>query len=775
MLFPAGGLARASVALLLAPRPGSASREALRSKLDETVRAPARPGAPAGRLVPAKSESSARDREDESTNRRLGKGLVAEDQALRGIGPWFARQRAYAIGLAVLVLAAAVKLSFDPLADARTPFLLLLGTVMTAAWYGGLLPGLATTLLAALVGDYLFVPAGSSFTSGQAAHGISLVIFLIEGSLISILGSRLSARPPPEQERPKPAEPRKAEAPVRQLEPELETLNRLGLALAGQLDKERLVEAVTDAGVAITGAAFGAFLYGDAPDGATHYVSGAPPETFVDFPLFQDANAFGSPFLGAVSRSDDLAEDPRYGQNLPFKQMPPGSLPARSYLAAPVRSRTGELLGGLFFGHPDPGFFHERDERLIAGLAAHAAIAVDNAHLYREAQEARAVAEAANGLKDEFLATLSHELRTPLTAIVGWAHLLEGSKLPAAETARAVDVIIRNATAQNHIIDELLDVSRIITGKLQLDLRPVDIATVVKAAIGTVTPAASAKGIRLQLIQDPAESYVTGDPARLQQVFWNLFSNAIKFTSKNGRVRVSVQSVGSNVEVVVDDNGLGIDAEYLPRVFDRFTQGDSSSTRHARGLGLGLSIARQLVELHGGSIQAASPGVGQGSTFTARFPRSPVTPTLLDPRGHSQADEIVRVEEWPDLTGIRALVVDDDDDTRGLLEKVLVSQGATVKTAPSAAEALKVLERERVDVLLTDIEMPGTDGYQLIKELRQRPAEQGGSVPAAALTACARTEDRMRALRAGFQLHLAKPVQPAELITVVGSLAARHN
>jgi len=693
---------------------------------------------------------------------------------MKGIGPWFARQQAYAIGLGVLALAAAVKLTFHPLADARTPFLLLLGTVLTAAWYGGLLPGLATTLLAALVGDYLFVPAGSSFTSGQAAHGISLVIFLVEGSLISIVASRLRARPP-EQERSTPAEPQQAEATVRQLEPELETLNRLGLALAGQLDMERLVKAVTDAGVAITGAAFGAFLYGDPSDGATHYVSGAPPEAFVDFPLFQDADAFGSPFLGAVSRSDDLTQDPRYGQNLPFKQMPAGSLPARSYLAAPVRSRAGELLGGLFFGHPDPKFFHERDERLIAGLAAHAAIAVDNAHLYREAQEARAVAEAANGLKDEFLATLSHELRTPLTAIVGWAHLLEGGTLSVAETARAVDVIIRNSTAQNQIIDELLDVSRIITGKLQLDLRPVDIATVVKAAIGTVTPAASAKGIRLQLIQDPAESYVTGDPARLQQVFWNLFSNAIKFTSKNGRVRVSVQSVGSNVEVVVDDNGLGIDAEYLPRVFDRFTQGDSSSTRQARGLGLGLSIARQLVELHGGSIQGASPGVGQGSTFTARFPRSPVTPTLLDPRVYSRADEIVRLEEWPDLTGIRVLVVDDDDDTRELLKQVLVSQGATVKTVPSAAEALGVLERERIDVLLTDIEMPGTDGYQLIKELRQRSAEQGGSVPAAALTAYARIEDRLRALRAGFQLHLAKPVQPAELITVVGSLAARRN
>jgi signal transduction histidine kinase/CheY-like chemotaxis protein len=567
---------------------------------------------------------------------------------------------------------------------------------------------------------------------------------------------------------------RKAEAKARRLEPELETLNRLGLALAGQLDIDRLVKAVTDAGIAITGAAFGAFLYRDASGGATHYVSGAPPGTFVDFPLFQDASAFGSPFLGAVSRSDDLACDPRYGPNLPFKQMPPGSRPARSYLSAPVRSHTGELLGGLFFGHPDPGYFHERDERLIAGLAAHAAIAVDNAQLYREAQAARALAEAANGLKDEFLATLSHELRTPLAAIVGWAELLHRGKLSPDDTKRAVDTIMRNAAAQNQIIDELLDVSRIITGKLQIDLRPVDITTVVNAAIGTVTPAASAKGIRLQLIQNPAGSYVMGDPDRLQQVFWNLFSNAIKFTPKNGRVRVSVECIGSNVEVVVADNGLGIDSEFLPRVFDRFTQDDSSSTRHARGLGLGLSIARQLVELHGGSIEALSPGVGHGSTFTARFPRSPVSATPLDPRVYSQADNAVGLDQGPDLTGIRVLVVEDDDDARRLVEKELETRGATVKSVPSAREALDVLGRERVDVLLSDIEMPGTDGYHLIKELRLRSSHQGGSVPAAALTAYARTEDRLRALRAGFQLHLAKPVQPAELATVVFSLAARH-
>jgi CheY-like chemotaxis protein/anti-sigma regulatory factor (Ser/Thr protein kinase) len=297
----------------------------------------------------------------------------------------------------------------------------------------------------------------------------------------------------------------------------------------------------------------------------------------------------------------------------------------------------------------------------------------------------------------------------------------------------------------------------------------------VGAAIGTVTPAANAKSIRLQLIQDPAGSSVMGDPERLQQVFWNLLSNAVKFTPKNGRVRVSVQSVGSQVEVGVSDTGLGIDAAFLPHVFNRFSQRDSSSTRAVRGLGLGLAIARQLVELHGGSVQAESPGAGQGSTFTVKFPRSPVTETPANGRIYSQADRSVGLEEAPDLTGIRVLIVEDDDDARALVAKVLEGQGASVETVSSAHEALDVLEKERIDVLLSDIEMPGTDGYQLIRELRLRPSQQGGSVPAAALTAYARTEDRLRALRAGFQLHLSKPVQPAELITVVASLAARRN
>ena len=559
-----------------------------------------------------------------------------------------------------------------------------------------------------------------------------------------------------------------------QIEPELETLNRLGLALASQLDTDRLVKEVTDAGLAITGAIFGAFLYRDAGGHAARYIAGIP-DGFPELPFGPTADSFEGGFLASVSRTDDLRADPRYPPGTPFREMPAGLFPARSYLAAPVRSRPGALLGGLFFAHPDISFFRERDERLLAGLAANTAIALDNAHLYREAREARASAEAANGLKDAFLATLSHELRTPLTAISGWAHLLQRGKLSPAETERAIETIIRNASAQAQIIDELLDVSRIITGKLQLDLQPLDIGAVVQAAIVTVTPAANVKEIQIQLIQNPAGTCVMGDPERLQQVFWNLLSNALKFTPRTGRVRVSVECVGSSVEVVVSDSGVGIDPQFLPRVFDRFTQDDSSSTRRASGLGLGLSIARQLVELHGGSLLAESAGLGQGSTFTTRFPRSPITAAPVDSRVYSRAERMIRLEDGPDLTATRVLVAEDDDDARGLIEKVLQTQGATVTAVASAREALELLLESPFDVLVSDIEMAGMDGYQLIRELRLRPPAQGGSVPAAALTAYARTEDRMRALRAGFQLHLAKPVQPSELVTVVASLAARRN
>jgi signal transduction histidine kinase/CheY-like chemotaxis protein len=697
---------------------------------------------------------------DESPRRPRGEGL------------------GFAAGIGSVLMIAVLERGLGPAIDDGGLFLLLLAAATAAAWLGGTRAGLATAVFGALAGSVAILPTGDPTLPVDPARAVSLGLLLLVGGLSSvILGSRhrLAGAGLDAPASTAPVEAAAGHPIGRERRAEIATFDQLGLSLSGQLDMETLAKAVTDAGVAMTGAAFGAFLYRDGSGGPTHYVTGAPADAFVDFPLSQDTGTFGSPFRGAVSRSQDLDADPRFGPNLPFKQMPSGHAAARSYLAAPVHSSAGVFRGGLFFGHPHPAVFHETDERLIANLAAHAAIAADNAHLFREARDARAAAEAANHVKDAFLATLSHELRTPLTSIIGWANLLKLGRLPPDEASRAIDTILRNATSQSQIIDELLDVSRIITGKLRLDLRVIEIGAVVKAAVETVTPAANGRSIRIQLIQDPAGSWVMGDPDRLQQVFWNLLFNAIKFTPKNGRVRVTVQSIGSNVEVVVNDTGLGIDPAFLPSIFERFTQGDSSSTRAVRGLGLGLSIARQLAELHGGTIRAESDGLGYGSTFTAIFPRSPVAAPATTHRVYTEEDEGVGLEDAPDLSGLHVLVVEDDDDARALVDKVLTTQGATVTSVSTASTALEVLANERIDVLLSDIEMPGTDGYQLIRELRLRPAQEGGAVPALALSAYARTEDRLRALRAGFQLHLAKPVQPAELVIVVASLAARRS
>ncbi|HZG50731.1 MAG TPA: PAS domain S-box protein [Pyrinomonadaceae bacterium] len=385
-------------------------------------------------------------------------------------------------------------------------------------------------------------------------------------------------------------------------------------------------------------------------------------------------------------------------------------------------------------------------------------------------------AQEANRLKDEFLATLSHELRTPLTAILGWSRLLQASDFDEAARTRALRTIERNAQAQTQLIDDLLDTSRIITGKLRLDVRPVDLASVVTAAAETARPAAAARDIRLQTLLDPQAGPISGDPDRLQQVVWNLLSNAIKFTPKGGRVQVRLERVDSHVEVTVADTGRGIAAEFLPHVFDRFRQADQTTTRTHGGLGLGLAIVRQLVELHGGSVQVESAGEGRGTSFTVSLPLLSLrreSSAADEWRTHPPAREAEELECPPELAGLSVLVVDDEPDTRELLAAVLTSCGAQVSLAATAAEAFEQIERNRPDVLITDIGMPDEDGYSLLSRIRQLPPERGGTIPAAALTAYARAEDRVRALRSGFQMHVPKPVEPAELITVVANLAGR--
>jgi signal transduction histidine kinase/CheY-like chemotaxis protein len=385
-------------------------------------------------------------------------------------------------------------------------------------------------------------------------------------------------------------------------------------------------------------------------------------------------------------------------------------------------------------------------------------------------QAARIHAEEANQLKDEFLATLSHELRTPLNSMLGWVTMLRGGRLPAEKSVEALATIERNVRAQNRLVEDLLDVSRIVTGRMQLHVQPVVPAKVVEAALASVRPAAEAKGVRLQVVLDSRPGTISGDPDRLQQIVWNLASNAIKFTPKGGRVQVRLERINSHIEISVSDTGEGIPPEFLPHVFNRFSQADGSYTRQHGGLGLGLAIVRHLVELHGGTVRAESPGVGQGATFTVTLPLT----VMHSLREKTEGEELWR-QPFPELAGVprldgaRILVVDDEPDARGLLVTLLAQAGAEVRAAGSLAETLGLLAEWQPDVLVSDIGMPNGDGYTLLREIRQ--AETDRRLPAVALTAYARPEDRMRALAAGFQMHVTKPVEPQELLLVIASLS----
>jgi PAS domain S-box-containing protein len=395
--------------------------------------------------------------------------------------------------------------------------------------------------------------------------------------------------------------------------------------------------------------------------------------------------------------------------------------------------------------------------------------------LLESEREARAQAERASHLKDEFLATVSHELRTPLNAILGWAQILRHDQIKADTLKKGLSVIERNAVSQSRLIEDILDMSRIITGKIRLDVQEVDLHDVIADTVETVRPAAEAKEIFIQKVLDPRAGQVRGDPNRLQQVAWNLLSNAVKFTPKGGKIQVSLERVSSHVEMTVADTVQGMDPEFLPFAFDRFRQFDGSTTREHSGLGLGLSLVKQLIDLHGGQVSVSSPGRDQGATFVVKLPLSIIHGADELEKIHpatSVEDEDPRVfYEQLDLHQVKVLAVDDDPDSLALLRRVLEERGARVITASSAAEALELLAAERPDVLLSDIGMPGMDGYELIRRVRSLDPEAGGRVPAAALTAFARPEDRTRALLAGYQMHATKPIRPAELMALVASLA----
>ncbi len=452
-----------------------------------------------------------------------------------------------------------------------------------------------------------------------------------------------------------------------------EKLSEIGAVVTSTLDREAIVQKVTDTATELTRAEFGAFFYNvtDLESGNSYMLytlSGAPREAFANFPHPRATAVFAPTFYGeGPVRLDDVTKDPRYGKSAPFHGMPPGHLPIRSYLAVPVKGVSGEVLGGLFFGHPEVGRFTLQHERLALGVASWASVALENARLY-------AAAQAANRMKDEFLAVLSHELRTPLNAIVGYSRLLRGNILSGEKATRGLETLERNAAWLTQIVEDVLDVSRIVSGKVRLDVQTVELPLIVDNAVATLQPAANAKHVRLQTMIDPNVGPVSGDPGRLQQVVWNLVSNAVKFTPKEGRVQVRHERVNSHVEIVVSDTGIGIRPDFLPYVFERFRQAEAGPTRQAGGLGLGLAIVRHIVEMHGGTVEATSAGEGRGSTFRVQLPLMIVQPERRETRReHPRTERQAVLSGLADLHGIHVLAIDDEEDSLTLLRIVLES------------------------------------------------------------------------------------------------------
>ena len=470
------------------------------------------------------------------------------------------------------------------------------------------------------------------------------------------------------------------------------------------------------------------------------------------------------PVLVSRATEADLQAVSRNAEQLAlFRQ-----LGQKSWIIVPLVARE-RILGAMTLAITESSRrYGLADLSLATAVASQAAAVIESARLAREADEARAAAEAALRAKDEFLSTLSHELRNPLNAVYGWATMIERGQLGEAQTRRAMQIIVRNVNAQIRLVDDLLDMSKVASGRMRLAVQPVDLGELIEDGLESVRHAAEAKRIRLQSVLEAPGLLVSGDPGRLQQVIWNLLENAVKFTPKDGRVQIQLQRVRSHVEIVVSDTGQGIGPDVLPFVFDRLRQGDSGSARGQGGLGIGLALVRQLVELHGGSVYAESPGEGQGATFVVKLPLM-VAEMREQPIAHHDSPRL----DSAVLAGARIIVVDDDPTAVELITEVLVQAGGAVISCRTVDDALQAFARSRPDVILSDIEMPGQDGYSLIRKLRALGPEQGGKTPAVALTAFGRPEDRIRSLRAGFNIHVSKPVDPAELVAIVASMLGR--
>ncbi len=697
----------------------------------------------------------------------------------------------YAVAAAAVAAAWLAKAGIDPFlsTDDRPTFLWFIAASLFSGWYGGFGPGVFATILSTAVADVVLFKPPYHPEIRNAGQYAQMVVF----GVISLLTSTIYERNQRSRRRIGEALASGRQLPGTTMEVPLEERAQLtrmegeiGRVVAHAATLNDVLQGCTKALVAHAGAAFARVWVYDAGAEMLVLKASAGMYTHLDGP--HGRVPLGKFKIGLIASerqphlTNQVIGDPRVGDQEWAKRERMMAFAGYPLLVG------GELHGVLAM------FSRERltDSTLAALALVSNSIAVavqrreasaERERLLVASQEAREVAERSSRAKDEFIAVVSHELRTPLTAILGWARMLDGG-LDKDETAEAVEVIQRNALAQSQLIEDLLDISRVISGKLRLDLRTVDLPAVVQEAVRTVLPTAESKGIRVESVLDPRAGPVSGDPDRLRQIVWNLLSNAVKFTPKKGKVQVRLSRVNSHVELTVSDTGIGISPEFLPRVFERFTQADSSSTRQHSGLGLGLGIARHLVELHGGEISAHSDGPGNGATFLVSLPimivhagaskpesAHPTAPSAAAGEGHGNG--VLPFRCPPELAGIRVVAVDDDADARKLLETVLTRCHAQVTMTKTAAEALEAVRRERPDVLLSDVEMAGEDGYGLIAKVRALPPEEGGNTPAAALTAYARVEDRTRALRAGFQLHVPKPVEPSELVAVVVNLAKR--
>ena len=526
-----------------------------------------------------------------------------------------------------------------------------------------------------------------------------------------------------------------------------ETLHRIGGLLAAELDMDKLVQLVTDEATGLTGAQFGAFFYNVTGDGGERYtlysLSGVPREAFAQFPMPRNTAIFGPTFRGeGAIRLDDVTEDRRYGKSAPYHGMPEGHLPVKSYMAVPVVSRSGEVLGGLFFGHSRVGRFTERHENLAVGIASQAAIAIDNARLYQQAREQARQLQDADRRKDEFLAMLAHELRNPLAPIRTGLDVLA---LNAGEHRETLHVMQDQVKHLVRLVDDLLDASRIMRGKVELRAEPVELSSLVERSVKVVQPMIEERAQELAVVLPEQPVWLDADPVRLVQVIDNLLNNASKYTDVGGRIELKATSAAGHVVLRVQDTGVGIEPELLPRVFDLFTQSDRSLDRAQGGLGIGLTLVKRLVELQGGTVSAHSDGRGRGSTFAVRLP-------VTDAAAPSEPESEPRAS----IAGRRVVVVDDNRGAAWMLSTLLRKLGDhEVVIAYDGPSAIEKIERIRPEIVLLDIGLPGMDGYDVAKRVRKMPEMQQTLL--VALTGYSQPEDRQKSQQAGFDQHLTKP------------------